>query len=113
MIGQECKIAQHQNSIDGINGFFLQMLKKGIAYRKKAPVNWCPKCNTVLANEQVTNGKCWRHEETEVEIKHLKQWYFKITDYADELYTSIDDLKEWPEKNKSNAEKLDWKVSRC
>ncbi|UZE94273.1 MAG: leucine--tRNA ligase [Candidatus Pacearchaeota archaeon] len=76
---------------------FLQMFKKGIAYRKKAPVNYCPRCKTVLANEQVINGKCWRHEDTEVEIKQLEQWFFKITKYASELYDKIDKLKDWPE----------------
>lgn len=76
---------------------FLQMFKKGLAFRKKSPVNWCPKCNTVLANEQVHNGKCWRHEDTNVELRHLEQWFFKITDYADELYDMIDKLKGWPE----------------
>ncbi|MFC1685916.1 leucine--tRNA ligase [Nanoarchaeota archaeon] len=79
---------------------FLQMLKKGIAYRKKSPVNWCPKCNTVLANEQVIGGKCWRHEDTDVNIKNLEQWYFRITDYADEL---LDGLKkiDWPQRAKT------------
>ncbi|MBU0894124.1 MAG: leucine--tRNA ligase [Nanoarchaeota archaeon] len=78
---------------------FLQMLKKGLAYRKKAPVNWCKKCKTVLANEQVVNGKCWRHENTRIEIKHLEQWYFRITDYADELLSGLDKL-DWPERSK-------------
>ena len=78
---------------------FLKMLEKGIAYRKKAPVNWCPKCKTVLANEQVVNGKCWRHPDTDVEIKHLEQWFFKTTDYADELLDKLDDLN-WPENAK-------------
>tara|TARA_Y100000310_G_scaffold343163_1_gene449574 strand:- start:6582 stop:9047 length:2466 start_codon:yes stop_codon:yes gene_type:complete len=77
---------------------FLKMLEKGIAYRKKAPVNWCGKCNTVLANEQVIGGKCWRHEDTEVSIKHLEQWFFRITDYAEEL---LDHKKlDWPERAK-------------
>jgi len=78
--------------------FFLRMLKKGLAYKKKAPVNWCPKCNTVLANEQVEGGKCWRHEDTEVMQKDLEQWLLKITDYADELLQGLDSLKEWPQK---------------
>ncbi len=78
---------------------FIKMLEKGIAYRKKSPVNWCSKCQTVLANEQVHNGKCWRHETTEVEIKHLEQWFFKITDYVEELLDKIDSL-EWPAKTK-------------
>lgn len=76
---------------------FLQMLKKGLAYKKEAPVNWCPKCKTVLANEQVHNGKCWRHENTKVEVKNLNQWFLKITDYADELYEGIKKLDNWPE----------------
>ncbi len=80
---------------------FLQMLKRGIAYRKKAPVNWCSKCASVLANEQVINGCCWRHEDTNVEIKHLEQWFFKITNYAEELLNGLDKV-DWPE----NAKKL-------
>ena len=80
--------------------FFLKFLEKGLAYRKKAPVNWCPKCNTVLANEQVHNGKCEYHGDTEVEIKHLEQWFIKTTDYADELLDCIDGL-EWPQKIKT------------
>lgn len=80
---------------------FLKMLEKGIAYRKKAPVNYCRKCDTVLANEQVHNGKCWRHEDTDVEIKHLEQWFFRITDYAEELLDGLNKL-DWPE----NAKKL-------
>ncbi len=78
---------------------FLKMLEKGIAYRKKAPVNWCPKCNTVLANEQVINGCCWRHEDTNVEIKHLEQWFFRITDYAEELLEGLEKI-DWPERAK-------------
>ena len=61
---------------------FLQMLKKGVAYRKKAPVNWCSKCQSVLANEQVVNGRCWRHEDTDVEIRPLEQWFLKTTKTA-------------------------------
>jgi len=80
---------------------FLKMLEKGIAYRKKAPVNWCHKCESVLANEQVINGCCWRHEDTLVEIKHLEQWFFKITQYAENLINDLDKL-DWPE----NAKKL-------
>jgi len=80
---------------------FLKMFEKGLVYRKKAPVNFCPKCNTVLANEQVHDGKCWRHQDTKVEIKHLDQWFFKITEYADELYEDISKLKGWPEKIKA------------
>ena len=79
---------------------FLQMFKKGLAYRKKAFVNYCPRCKTVLANEQVQDGKCWRHKDTEVEMKQLEQWFFKITDYASELYDKIDSL-DWPEDIKT------------
>lgn len=79
---------------------FLKMFKRGLAYRKEAAVNWCPKCQSVLANEQVIDGKCWRHEDTDVEIKQLKQWFFKTTHYADELYESIDKL-DWPERTKA------------
>jgi leucyl-tRNA synthetase len=80
---------------------FLKMFEKGLAYKKTSAVNWCSKCNTVLANEQVHNGKCWRHEDTNVEIKHLDQWFFKITNYADELYEDINKLQDWPERIKS------------
>lgn len=80
---------------------FLKMLERGLAYQKESSVNWCPKCNSVLANEQVQDGKCWRHEDTNVEIKHLKQWFLKITDYADELYEDINKLKNWPEKTRA------------
>ena len=75
---------------------FLQLLKNGLAYRKKAPVNWCPSCNTVLANEQVVDGTCERCS-TEVTKKDLTQWFFKITEYADELLEKLDTL-DWPEK---------------
>jgi len=75
---------------------FLKMFEKGLVYRKKSAVNWCPECQTVLANEQVINGKCWRHQETKVEIKNLKQWYFKITNYAQEL-NNFEELEKWPD----------------
>ena len=75
---------------------FLKMYEKGLAYRKEAPVNWCSKCNTVLANEQVVNGKCWRHEDNDVEVKQLEQWFLKTTAYADELYEGLKKL-DWPE----------------
>jgi leucyl-tRNA synthetase len=80
--------------------FFLKFYEKGLVYRKKAPVNYCPDCKTVLANEQVHNGKCWRHKETDVQIRQLEQWFFKITDYADELLDKVDSLQ-WPEKIKA------------
>src|SRR3989338_1274745 len=66
--------------------FFLQFLKKGLAYRKASPVNWCSKCESVLANEQVHDGKFWRHKDSEVVIKNLEQWFFKTTKYAEELF---------------------------
>jgi len=80
--------------------FFLRMLERGLAYRKKSRVNWCPKCCTVLANEQVVNGGyCWRHEDTLVESREIEQWFLRTTAYADQL---LDDLKElegsWPER---------------
>jgi len=79
---------------------FLKMLEKGIAYRKKAPVNWCSDCNTVLANEQVVNGKCWRHEDKEIEIKHLEQWFFRITNYAEELLQGLEKIN-WSQRVKT------------
>ncbi len=82
---------------------FLQFLKRGLAYRKKAPVNWCPKCGTVLANEQVEQGKCWRCK-SEVEVKSLEQWFLKITDYAEELLNNLKELKHWPENVKTMQE---------
>jgi leucyl-tRNA synthetase len=79
--------------------FFLRMLERGLAYRKKSRVNWCPKCCTVLANEQVVNGYCWRHEDTLVEVREIEQWFLKTTAYAEQL---LDDLKllegGWPER---------------
>jgi len=78
---------------------FKKMYEKGIVYKKKSTVNWCPDCDTVLANEQVEDGKCWRHGKTDVIQKDLEQWFFKITDYADELLKGHQELKEgWPEK---------------
>ena len=78
---------------------FIQFFKNDLAYKKKVPINWCKKCGTVLANEQVIDGLCWRCE-TEVEEKELEQWLFNIRKYADELLDSLDDLKDWPEKVK-------------
>jgi leucyl-tRNA synthetase len=79
--------------------FFLRMLARGLAYRKKSRVNWCPECATVLANEQVVNGYCWRHEATLVESREIEQWFLKTTAYADQL---LDDLKllegGWPDR---------------
>lgn len=78
--------------------FFLKMFEAGLAYRKKSKVNWCPQCATVLANEQVVGGCCWRHEETLVEQRDLTQWFFRITKYSDELLSGLDKLEGWPEK---------------
>ena len=77
---------------------FLKLYEKGLAYQKEAPVNWCPSCQTVLANEQVVDGKCERCK-SEVSQRKMKQWFFKITEYADELLKDIDSL-DWPEKTK-------------
>ena len=78
--------------------FFLRMYERGLAYRKKSKVNWCPECCTVLANEQVIDGRCWRHEDTLVEQRDLVQWFFRITAYAQELLDGLDKLEGWPEK---------------
>jgi leucyl-tRNA synthetase len=79
--------------------FFLKMLESGLAYRRKALVNWCPECCTTLANEQVVNGCCWRHESTPVIQRELEQWFLRITDYADELLQDIAKLEgQWPER---------------
>lgn len=97
---------------------FIQMLKKGLAYKRKAPVNWCDDCATVLANEQVEDGKCWRCKQPVI-LKDLEQWFFKITDYADELLSDIDKLEDWPDRvrtmqrnwiGKSNGVEIDFKV---
>ncbi|HEY6307652.1 MAG TPA: leucine--tRNA ligase [Candidatus Angelobacter sp.] len=79
--------------------FFLKLYEKGLAYRKKSKVNWCPECATVLANEQVVgDGCCWRHEETKVEQRELEQWFLRTTQYAEELLRGLDQLEEWPGK---------------
>ncbi len=97
---------------------FLKLFQKGLAYRKKAYVNWCPSCNTVLANEQVIQGACERCDSV-VEQKDLEQWFFKITDYADKLLQDIGKLDEWPERvktmqsnwiGKSRGVEIDFKV---
>jgi leucyl-tRNA synthetase len=78
---------------------FLRMLEKDLAYRKKSRVNWCPKCATVLANEQVVNGCCWRHEDTKVETREIEQWFFRITRYTEELLNGLDEIADgWPER---------------
>jgi leucyl-tRNA synthetase len=78
--------------------FFLEMFKRGLAYRKKSRVNWCPECETVLANEQVIDGCCWRHEQTPVSERELEQWFLKITNYAEELAQNLGKLPGWPER---------------
>ncbi len=80
--------------------FFLKMMERGLAYRKQALLNWCPECATVLANEQVVDGCCWRHENTPVEQRAMEQWFWKITAYAEELLRDIDQKLEggWPER---------------
>jgi leucyl-tRNA synthetase len=77
---------------------FLKMYERGLAYRKKSKVNWCNLCQTVLANEQVVGGCCWRHEDEPVEQRDLTQWFLRITEYADELLTGLDKLNGWPDK---------------
>ncbi|MGC9309911.1 MAG: class I tRNA ligase family protein, partial [Candidatus Nanoarchaeia archaeon] len=99
---------------------FLKMFERGLAYKKKSPVNYCPKCKTVLANEQVHNGKCEYHSDTDVEVRHLEQWYFKITDYVDEL-NDFSKLEKWPllikklQKNwigKSKGIEIDFEIDK-
>ena len=78
---------------------FLRMLERDLAYKKKSRVNWCPKCQTVLANEQVIDGKCWRHEDTQVEVRDIEQWFYRITKYTEELLTGLEELGDgWPER---------------
>jgi leucyl-tRNA synthetase len=76
---------------------FIEMFRRGLAYKKEAPVNWCPRCQTVLANEQVEDGRCWRCDAP-VHLKELDQWFFKITAYAEELLADLDQLPHWPER---------------
>lgn len=97
---------------------FVKMLEKGLAYKKKAFVNWCESCNTVLANEQVEDGRCWRCESV-VTQKELQQWFYRITDYAEELLDCLDKMPGWPERvltmqrnwiGKSHGCEIDFKV---
>ncbi len=101
--------------------FFLKFYERGLAYRKKSRVNWCPDCATVLANEQVVAGCCWRHENTVVEQRELEQWFLRITHYADELLHDLEKLDGWPEKVKtmqrnwigrSDGTLVDFKIDR-
>ncbi len=78
--------------------FFIKMYERGLAYRKRSRVNWCPQCETVLANEQVVDGCCWRHEETPVIERELEQWFLKITAYAERLLDDMKELVRWPER---------------
>ncbi|MCD6517153.1 MAG: leucine--tRNA ligase [Candidatus Aminicenantes bacterium] len=98
---------------------FLKMFERGLAFRKKSSVNWCPECQTVLANEQVISGKCWRCD-AQVEQKHMEQWFLRITKYADELLTGHKQLSKWPQNavtmqrnwiGKSKGAQLFFKVS--
>jgi leucyl-tRNA synthetase len=77
---------------------FLKMYEKGLAYKKRTHVNWCESCQTVLAKEQVENGCCWRHTDREVELKEMDSWFFRITDYAEDILAECDKLKGWPER---------------
>ena len=79
--------------------FFVQMYRKGLAYLREGTVNWCEQCQTVLANEQVLDGCCWR-DGSEVSEKELEQWYFRITEYADQLLEDLGQLENWPDKVK-------------
>ena len=81
--------------------FFLKLYERGLAYRKKSKVNWCPECATVLANEQVVGGCCWRHETITVEQRELEQWFLRITNYAQELLDNLDHMPGWPDKVKT------------
>ena len=92
------EIASYQPEYYGWNQwFFLRFLENDLAYRKDGPVNWCPSCATVLANEQVEEGRCWRCD-SEVEERRLAQWFYRITRYAEELLDGLDGLTEWPER---------------
>jgi leucyl-tRNA synthetase len=77
---------------------FIKMYEKGLAYKKRTFVNWCESCQTVLAKEQVENGRCWRHTDEEVILKEMDSWYFKITEYAEDILANCDELKGWPER---------------
>jgi leucyl-tRNA synthetase len=94
--------------------FLIRMYEAGLLERRTQKVNWCEHCHTVLANEQVIDGKCWRCDN-EIEIKELPGWYIKITKYADELLRDIDEkLKgNWPDKVLTMQKKLDWEKQRA
>ena len=90
--------------------FFLKMYERGLAYRKQSRVNWCPQCETVLANEQVVDGCCWRHEETPVIERELEQWFLKTTAYAEQLLDDMKLLVRWPERVLTMQQKLDREI---
>ncbi len=92
--------------------FFLKLYESGLAYRKKSKVNWCPKCATVLANEQVVGGNCWRHEDTPVAQRELEQWFLRITKYADELLRDLGEVAGMAGKSPHHAAELDWTQRR-
>jgi leucyl-tRNA synthetase len=102
--------------------FFLKLYEKGLAYKKKSKVNWCRECATVLANEQVVDGCCWRHEDVQVEQRELEQWFVRTTNYSEELLAGLDKLEGWPEKvrtmqrnwiGRSEGALVDFKVDRA
>jgi leucyl-tRNA synthetase len=102
--------------------FFLRMYERGLAYRKRSRVNWCPVCETVLANEQVVNGCCWRHEDTPVVQRELDQWFLKITAYAERLLEDMKTLIRWPERvltmqenwiGKSSGAEIDFRLNEA
>ena len=74
--------------------FFLKMLERGLAFRRRSRVNWCPQCQTVLANEQVIDGFCWQHDTTQVEAKEIEQWFLRITEFSEALLEGIASLPE-------------------
>ena len=77
---------------------FIKMYEEGLAYKKRTYVNWCDSCQTVLAKEQVENGCCWRHTNQEVVLKEMDSWFFKITDYAEDILDKCEDLHGWPDR---------------
>jgi leucyl-tRNA synthetase len=94
-------ISCHEDYYKWTQYLFLKLYEKGLAYQKEASVNWCPDCNTVLANEQVEDGMCWRHTTTPVNKRMMKQWFLRITDYAEELLNDLDKLEHWPDSVKT------------
>ena len=92
--------------------FFLLLHKRGLAYRAIGSQWWCDKCLSILANEQVIDGCCWRHTDTPVTKKELEQWYFKITAYADRLLEDLDTI-DWPERDQDDAAQLDRPVAKA